>query len=280
MNEFLKIIKKRRKEIVAPVDSMGCTCVPETTNKDIQKFQILLMLVLSSQTKDETTFKAMQNLQKANLLRIFDIYNAKEDDVNGCIKQVGFHNKKSRYIKGICSFIYEGYLQEIMRKRELPNGSEMLLNLNICKNIDSSNCDGVSLFKNNLPEKRKECKVVNISDSLRNSLDCEINKYNRIDILLKLPGVGKKVAFLFLESAFDDLKGIGVDTHVHRIINRIGFKTKNAEETRKFLEKSIPKFEWKGLNKALVGYGQVICTPINPSCNNCPLINCKSRVSF
>ena len=67
-----------------------------------------------------------------------------------------------------------------------------------------------------------------------------------VEGLCKLPGVGPKMAYLVMKCAWDDVCGIGVDTHVHRISNRLGWvkkTTKNPEDTRKALEDWLPRFE-------------------------------------
>jgi len=92
-----------------------------------------------------------------------------------------------------------------------------------------------------------------------------------LEELLKLPGVGRKVANIVLSEAFG-VDTIAVDTHVHRIANRLGIvNTKNPEETEKELEKIVPKKYWRRINKAFVGYGQTVCKPIKPKCNECKL---------
>jgi endonuclease III len=89
--------------------------------------------------------------------------------------------------------------------------------------------------------------------------------------LIKLPGVGRKTAGCVLVYAFDK-DAIPVDTHVHRISNRIGFvKTKKPEDTEIELIKLIPKKYWKMLNEVLVLHGQNNCFPINPNCNKCKI---------
>ena len=91
-----------------------------------------------------------------------------------------------------------------------------------------------------------------------------------LEKLLKLPGVGIKIAKVFLASLGKPY--IGVDTHVHRIVNRLGLvKTKTPEETDRVLEKIVPKEVKKELNIVLVAHGQVTCTPRNPRCDRCPL---------
>ena len=101
-----------------------------------------------------------------------------------------------------------------------------------------------------------------------------IDDYNgkvpdEIDELLKLRGVGRKVANLVITEAFDKY-GICVDTHVHRISNRFGYvSTKKPEQTEFTLRKKLPKKYWRVYNDTLVIYGQNLCKPINPLCNQC-----------
>ena len=92
---------------------------------------------------------------------------------------------------------------------------------------------------------------------------------DEIDELLKLRGVGRKVANLVITEAFDKY-GICVDTHVHRISNRFGYvSTKKPEQTEFALRKKLPKKYWRVYNDTLVIYGQNLCKPINPLCNQC-----------
>jgi len=94
---------------------------------------------------------------------------------------------------------------------------------------------------------------------------------DNMEELLKLPGVGRKTANLVLIRAFKK-DGICVDTHVHRIVNRIGFlNTKRPEETERELRKLLPRRWWKKINFILVKYGQNICKPINPLCIECKI---------
>ncbi|MCX7981911.1 MAG: endonuclease III [Syntrophales bacterium] len=89
--------------------------------------------------------------------------------------------------------------------------------------------------------------------------------------LLSLPGVGRKTANLVLSLAFKK-DAICVDTHVHRITNRLGWvKTKHPEETEMQLMEILPRRYWQRINTLLVKYGQEICRPINPHCGACPI---------
>lgn len=94
---------------------------------------------------------------------------------------------------------------------------------------------------------------------------------DEIDELVKLPGVGRKTANLVVILGFNK-PGICVDTHVHRISNRIGWvNTKTPEETEFALRKLLPPPYWRTINDYLVSYGQTICTPISPHCSICEL---------
>lgn len=100
--------------------------------------------------------------------------------------------------------------------------------------------------------------------------------------LMKLPGVGPKMAYLCMSAAWGKHEGIGVDVHVHRITNLWGWhKTKNPEETRAALESWLPKDKWHEINKLLVGLGQTVCLPVGRRCGECDLAGtklCKSEV--
>jgi len=89
--------------------------------------------------------------------------------------------------------------------------------------------------------------------------------------LLSIKGIGRKTANAVLGYAFD-IPAICVDTHVHRIVNRLGWvQTKTAEETEQQLKLLIPKRYWIKLNSLFVMWGQNICTPISPFCSRCAL---------
>lgn len=113
-------------------------------------------------------------------------------------------------------------------------------------------------------------KAKNILEVSKTIIDYYNGKVpDEIDELLKLRGVGRKVANLVVTEAFDKY-GICVDTHVHRISNRFGYvSTKKPEQTEFALRKKLPKKYWRVYNDTLVIYGQNLCKPINPLCNQC-----------
>ncbi|XP_072335913.1 endonuclease III-like protein 1 [Scyliorhinus torazame] len=94
-----------------------------------------------------------------------------------------------------------------------------------------------------------------------------------ISELLKLPGVGPKMSHLIMKIAWNNVSAsVSVDTHVHRIVNRLKWvrkETKNPEESRQALEEWMPRELWSRTNWLLVGFGQQTCLPVNPRCAGC-----------
>ncbi|MFQ5964565.1 MAG: endonuclease III domain-containing protein [Candidatus Scalinduaceae bacterium] len=99
-----------------------------------------------------------------------------------------------------------------------------------------------------------------------------------INELLRLKGVGRKTANLVVTLGYRKL-GICVDTHVHRISNRLGLtNTKTPEQTEFALRKKLPKKYWIIYNDLLVAYGQNVCTPVSPWCSKCKIFKYCKRV--
>src|SRR6266849_5479307 len=88
--------------------------------------------------------------------------------------------------------------------------------------------------------------------------------------LLTLPGVGRKTANLVLILSFKSLKNICVDTHVHRISNRLGWvRTRTPDETERALYAATAQRWWPYINLYLVTWGQNVCKPVYPRCGAC-----------
>ena len=92
-----------------------------------------------------------------------------------------------------------------------------------------------------------------------------------MDALLAMDGVGRKTANLVLGHAFG-IPAICVDTHVHRISNRLGWvRTKAPDETEMALRELLPRRHWVPINWHLVEYGKRVCQPVSPWCSRCAL---------
>lgn len=117
--------------------------------------------------------------------------------------------------------------------------------------------------------KTKAKRLVEIARIIVEEYDGKVP--SSLEALLELPGVGRKTANIVLAYAFG-VPAVPVDTHVHRISNRLGLvKTRTPEETERELKRILPKRYWIDINWMLVKFGQIICRPINPKCNECPL---------
>ncbi|KAJ5565775.1 Endonuclease III conserved site-2 [Penicillium sp. DV-2018c] len=243
------IVKKMREDNpTAPVDTMGCAELYWRASSPLdRRFQTLIALMLSSQTKDTVTAVAMHRLHtelgdpdptpsspaikikeepdeskpdtKDSTLNLQNILAVEPTRLNELIRTVGFHNNKTKYIKAAALILRDQYDGDIP---STPEG------------------------------------------------------------LMSLPGVGPKMAYLCLSAAWGKHEGIGVDVHVHRITNLWGWnKTKTPEETRLALQAWLPHEKWHEINKLLVGLGQTVCLPVKRRCGDCYLAGlglCKSEI--
>ncbi|EDV27688.1 uncharacterized protein TRIADDRAFT_21050 [Trichoplax adhaerens] len=207
----LQNIREMRKAKDAPVDTMGCSELSdrsESVEVRVQRYQILISLMLSSQTKDQITAAAMHRL-KNHGLTMDNVMATSDKQLGELIFPVGFWQRKVQYIKRTTAMLIEKY------NKDIPP---------------------------------------------------------TLDELKALPGIGPKMAHLIMLSAWNSVVGIGVDTHVHRISNRLKWvkkPTTDPEKTRIALEEWLPRNEWREINCLMVGFGQTICLPINPLCDNC-----------
>ncbi|RHZ54137.1 uncharacterized protein CDV56_103365 [Aspergillus thermomutatus] len=248
---YSMVKKMRENNPTAPVDTMGCAELYwRSSSPRDKRFQTLIALMLSSQTKDTVTAVAMQRLHtelgdgrapaedpiikkeeqedhdvkssqplRDSTLNLENILAVSPVKLNELIRTVGFHNNKTKYIKAAAEILRDQYNSDI------PSTAEELM---------------------------------------------------------KLPGVGPKMAYLCMSAAWGKDEGIGVDVHVHRITNLWGWhKTKTPEETRMALESWLPRDKWHEINKLLVGLGQTVCLPVGRRCGECDLAGtklCKSEV--
>ncbi len=120
----------------------------------------------------------------------------------------------------------------------------------------------VSFYRHKAKHVRETCRIL-------------VERYSgrvpaTMEELLTLPGVGRKTANLVLILSFKSLKNICVDTHVHRISNRLGWvQTRTPDETEQALYKSTHERWWPYINLYLVTWGQNVCRPIYPRCGAC-----------
>jgi endonuclease-3 len=129
---------------------------------------------------------------------------------------------------------------------------------------------GVGLYKS------KARSIKNLSEILLDNYDGIVP--TDFNSLIKLPGVGRKTANVVMSVAFN-LPGLGVDTHVQRVSNRLGLvKENNPNKTEKELKEIIPIDYWSKAHHLLIFHGRKICTSRNPNCPNCPVNDLCKKV--
>jgi len=117
--------------------------------------------------------------------------------------------------------------------------------------------------------RRKASQIQEISRVLLEDHDSQVP--DELDELLKFKGVGRKTANIVITVGFGK-PGIAVDTHVHRISNRLGLvETKNPDATEFALRAILPARYCISFNDLLVMHGQTICAPVSPKCSICPI---------
>ncbi|EDV54485.1 endonuclease III-like protein 1 [Drosophila erecta] len=205
----LENIRVMRSSRSAPVDTMGChRCADLKADSKTQRFQNLVALMLSSQTKDQTTYEAMNRLKDRSPTPL-QVKEMPVTELENLLHPVSFYKNKAKYLKQTVEILIDKYDSDI-------------------------------------PD--------NVKD------------------LIALPGVGPKMAHICMAVAWNKITGIGVDVHVHRLCNRLGWvpkPTKEPEQTRVALEKWLPFSLWSEVNHLFVGFGQTICTPVKPNCGEC-----------
>ncbi|KYK30744.1 MAG: endonuclease III [Thermoplasmatales archaeon SG8-52-3] len=126
--------------------------------------------------------------------------------------------------------------------------------------------------------KTKAKRIKEISKILIEEFNGEVPE--KFDELLKLKGVGRKTANIVMVYGHKKKGFLPIDTHCHRIPNRLGWiKTKTPEQTEIELRKILPYKYWDDFNHLFVKFGQIICVPISPFCSKCPINKYCKKIS-
>lgn len=229
---------KARETMVTPIDEYGTqACVaPHAKVERNKRFHILVGALLSSQTKDQYTHAAMCRLH------------------------------------------------EQLKSPEGSDSSSDAEGLTIAK-VRLTSEDMLDALINPVGFHRKKAQQLKqIAETLDNEFSGDVpQSYTE---LIKLPGIGPKIARVVLLVAWNHVDGLIVDTHVHRLAQRLGWTSDGIpgslkksgpddivtpEDTRRALEGWIPREHWGKFSLAVVGFGQKVCTAVNPKCVSCPL---------
>ncbi|ODV80943.1 DNA glycosylase [Suhomyces tanzawaensis NRRL Y-17324] len=210
-HEVYNEVVKMRAKFWAPVDSQGCERMPETINPGVKlrspktfRFQLLISLMLSSQTKDEVNFDAMKALHQGLIakgypdgLTLESVLPLTEKEIDAYICKVGFHNRKASYIRNTCLILKEKYGGDIPNTIEdivsLPGvGPKMgYLLLQNAWNINSG--IGVDVHLHRLAEMWKWTKNAKNPEQTRAQLEEWLPKEYWSDINPLLVGFGQAI---------------------------------------------------------------------------------------
>ncbi|RLF55336.1 MAG: endonuclease III [Thermoplasmata archaeon] len=125
--------------------------------------------------------------------------------------------------------------------------------------------------------KTKARRIKEISRILLEKYDGRVPE--SFDELIRIKGIGRKTANIVMMYGFNKDDYLAIDTHCHRIPNRLGWiSTKTPEETEKELKRKLPKKYWRDFNHLFVRFGQKICLPVSPKCSECPVRRFCKRV--
>ena len=118
--------------------------------------------------------------------------------------------------------------------------------------------------------KTKAHRIIEISKTILKNYNGLVPK--DFNALLSLKGVGRKTANIVMVYGFQQHNYLPIDTHCHRIPNRLGWvHTKTPDETEQQLRKILPEEYWMDFNHLIITFGKTICTPISPYCSHCPI---------
>lgn len=229
--EAYALIEEQRKTFIAPVDTMGCD---KAGDVDINK------LVCN---EDSASTKM------------------------GVLKEE--RSERDRRLSCLVSLMLSSQTKDEVTAQATLN---LRLNLENSLTVDSLRNASLNEIENCINKvgfwKKKAQFIKLMADDLFFKHDSDVPK--TLEELVALKGVGPKMAFLALSNAWSINLGIGVDTHVHRISNRLGWvQTSDPEATRIHLESWLPRDLFQEINHLLVGFGQVICLPVGPKCEDC-----------
>ncbi|CAA7396446.1 unnamed protein product [Spirodela intermedia] len=203
-------------------------------------------------------------------------------DSMGCEKAGSFLPPKERRFGVLVSSLLSSQTKEKLTRGKVPSAIQRLSQVGLLVPDAIVKVNEVTLSNIIYPVgfySRKAQYLKKVAEICLEKYEGDIPR--SLEGLLSLPGIGPKMAHLVMHVGWNDVQGICVDTHVHRICNRLGWvskpgsnrKTSTPEETRVSLQTWLPKDEWVVINPLLVGFGRTICTPLRPHCEDCRVSN-------
>ncbi len=236
---------KKKLTNIGSIETILRTIQQMFPNADIElkfstPFQLLLAVVLSAQSTDKQVNKVTDKFFRL-VKKPEDILKFSIAQLERQIKSIGLYKSKAKNIYNLSKQILEWTKQ-------------------------------VKTWKKSIQDFCQTAKCKKFFDQYGYIIP------DKFHILISLPGVGEKTAKVVLNVLYD-LDFIPVDTHIHRISNRLWIvQTKTPNQTSAQLEKIIPSNWKKQAHHYLIFFGRYFCTAKNPKCEKCPFINiCKYK---
>ncbi|CAG8556630.1 15953_t:CDS:2 [Acaulospora colombiana] len=263
--EEVKVVKKRKRAL-SPSEPTTKDSTP--TPKKPKVYKMELDTPHPTPPKWENTYRAIQEMRKGRPAAV---------DTMGCHLPL-LDKRVDPKTKDEVTWAAIQKLQAAFRPDDAVDGEEYLT-------LEAVRAAPVEVIENCINKvgfwRRKAQYIKSASEILHKDFEGDIPR--SIEGLCSLPGVGMKMAMLAMQNGWGDNAGIGVDVHVHRITNRLGWhkkETKTPEETRLNLESWLPKEYHGPINPLLVGFGQTICLPVRPKCEECLLAQKKFELDM
>jgi endonuclease III len=261
--------------IKGSVDKNPLPSVSQVADINRDPFKILISTMISLRTKDEVTTEAAKRLF-ATAETPGEMAKLTEETIAELIYPAGFYRNKARNIKKVAtrlsisatpytaSTTAAGPSESPAAQHHAPDSSSATAAENQAP--ESASAMGTGRLEDRAAEGKGQ------ADSAAEEGRVPISPVpSTREELLALPGVGRKTANLVLSLGFG-IDAICVDTHVHRICNRLGWvETRTPEETEYALMDILPRTYWITINELMVSFGQKVCTPQSPFCSRCGL---------
>ncbi|PLW07407.1 hypothetical protein PCANC_26074 [Puccinia coronata f. sp. avenae] len=228
--EAYALITEQRKTFIAPVDTMGCDKAGD----------MILEKIASGESINQESVEKMKE-----------------------------RSERDRRLACLVSLMLSSQTKDEVTAQATLNLRLKLKNSLTVDSLREASLEEIESCINKVGFWKKKAQYIKLmADDLLIKHQSDVPK--TLEELVALKGVGPKMAFLALSNAWSINLGIGVDTHVHRISNRLGWvQTLDPEATRINLESWLPKDLFQEINHLLVGFGQVICLPVGPKCEDC-----------
>ena len=236
----------------------------EYTRNEINSLYVRLKKILNMAQSTEESIKQLKKI-----IEFRKTHKAPVDTMGcGCTSEK--NDPKSERFQTLISLMLSSMTKDQETTKAVKNLQKMEGGLN-APNLSKASYDEVAERISCVGfYKKKAQNIIDAAKRCHNEYDDDVPK--TLDELTSFKGVGIKMGTLAMAHCWNQQIGIGVDVHVHRISNLLGWvNTKKPDDTEEELQKVFPENIWSEINHALVGFGQSYCTKNKPKCSECPI---------